>query len=204
MKKTIKYVNISQISLGNFYANKNEAIKALEVWAEILSSQIELVNKHGLNVMDTTKTSAGFVGSMTPLIDSVLVCETLQKMAYTLEDYFNSEGADNAKLVFEKAWEIIKAISVRMPQPLFSMIPFMFYELIFGSKSDLALVKSRCSELIELINKYEEKISERETAGKLETIDPLYPLDSNNRTMSFYAYIKGFLSNVMSRYFTDA
>jgi len=189
--------------MGNFYANRDEAIKAMDVWTEILIAQVDFVNKYGLNVMDTSKTHAGFVGSTTPLIDAVLVCEALQKMAYVLEDYFNSHGADNAQAVFEKVWESIQAIALRMGKPLYSMIPFMFFELIFGSKSDLDLVKSRCEEIIELIDKHEESIVKRESMENRGTIDLLHPLDSSKRTLGFYAYIKRFLVNTISQYLSD-
>ena len=193
----------SQISLGNFYAVINDFVKAIKVWAEALDLQIKFVLKHGPNVTDTTKTRAGFVGSMTPLINAETVNVILRNMSYTLEDYFNAEGGDNAKEVFNENWETIKTIGSIIPKPAFSLIPFLFYEFIFGAKDDFDLIKGKHKELINLIEKYDAEVVRRKNNDNPETIDALFPLDTSKRTMAFYTYIKNVLIDVRSKYFPD-
>jgi tetratricopeptide (TPR) repeat protein len=115
----------AQISFGNYYAATGEFFKAIEIWVEALKIQIEFILEHGPNVLDSTKTRAGFVGSMTPLLDAKTVNVVLQSISYTLEDYFNSEDADSAKKLFEENWETIKTIGTMLPQPAFISTTFV-------------------------------------------------------------------------------
>ena len=199
----IEIVN-SQISFGNFYVATDDYVKAIETLTEALNSQIEFVRKHGNNVIDATKTRAGFVGVMNPLINEEIVAVILRNMSYILEDYFNVEGANNAKNLFEENWETIKTIGSIIPQPAFPLIPFLFYEFIFSSKSDVDLMKSRYKELITLIEKYDAAVIKRKNDDNHGTIDVLFPLDTSKRSMAFYAYIKNFLMDKLSVYFFES
>jgi len=200
----IRMINCSQVSLGNFYANRDEYVKAIETFVEVLNLQIEFVDKHGLNIIDRTKTKARFIGSMIPLLDVVVVHESLQKISYCLEDFFNSGEGDSVETTFAKNWETIKKMGWLMPTS-FSMIPFMFYEFIFCTdKSDIDFVKTKCTELIELIDKYEAAVIRRKGEDNPNNIDELFPLDTNKRTMDFYAYIKIFLTDKVPLLMTNA
>jgi len=183
----------AQMSLGNFYSYADDFVKAMEIWREALDSQVEFVRKHGNSVIDSTKSSAGFVGSLIPLVDARIVNEILRNMSYTLEDCFNSEGPDRAKMLFEENWESIKAICKTMPQPVFSLIPFLFYEFIFGAKDDLDIVKNRYKELVHLVEKHDTELSRRVKDKKVDTEDALFPMDTSKRTLAFYTFIKNFL-----------
>jgi len=193
----------AQICLCNFYKSTDEFAKAVETWTEALDFQLKFVSKHGVNVFDETKAHAGFVGSMTPLLNEEVVNVILRNMSYTMEEHFNADEGEGVRNLFNASWETIKAIGAILPQPAFSMIPFLFYEFIFGIKDDFELVKQRRTELINLINKYYTEADKRTNDDNPGSLNAIHPLDTSRRTMRLYAYIKNLLTEKLSNYFDD-
>ena len=208
----VREIGISQISLGNYYTCFDRLEDAINVWTNALKLNIEFVCKYGHNVVDSTKTRAGFVGSMTPLLQSDVVNSILQKIADVLPLLLNMDGEKSAA-IFERTFETVKEISSLMPSPVFTLIPFLFHEIlrhIPRTESELDIFKAKYAELkatqkelLELIGKYEAEVDGRKNAENPADINALFPLDMSESTMSNYAYIKDFAERNLAGFFDE-
>jgi len=180
----------AQISLGNFYHNAGDYHTAIETWAEPLKMMLDFVNEHGLNVTDSSKTQAGFVGSMTPLLDSRLIGKIMLQIAQAIEDIRLTETAEAYQAIYAKQRDVINAIGIRVSNPAYYMIPFKFYELLHFPPKSADGIRAECTELLELIKKYETAVAKHQSNEMDNDYSHIWYVPNDKLTQDFFAFIK--------------
>ena len=193
----------AQISLGNFYHLIGDYHKAIETWVEPLKMMLDFVNEYGLNVIDRSKTQAGFVGSTTPLLDSRLIGKIMLQIAQTLEDIRETENIDAYQAIYAKYRDVINAIGIRVSSPAYYMIPFKFYELLHFPPESAEGIKTEYAELLELIKKHEIAAAKQVPNEMSDDYSHIWYVPTDANTQAFFAFIKRNLVGFFSKYFPD-
>jgi len=116
----IVYIGIKNVAyreLGDFYSDIGRISESFKAWTESLSVHLEFIAIYGLkmlNVRDSLRTQAGFMGSTTPIINARNVVDCLSQMGHNLPKLLEF-GQEEGNELFNKAFAVAKELCALTP-----------------------------------------------------------------------------------------